>query len=76
MKGFHTSNIGYLFLQVPVRFAIDHLNCIMTEMFDCHKKFPDIQVLELYEKLGAITFTGGSSQQQITRDDNIQHTMG
>ena len=45
-------------------------------MFDCHKKFPDIQVLELYVELSADTSAGSSSQQQINRDDNVRHNVG
>ena len=80
VKELHVSNTDFLFLQVIVRFVIDHLNwcndCDVRMMFDCHQRFPDIQVLELYVELGAATSAGGSSQQHINRDDNVQHTIG
>ncbi|XP_039126972.1 uncharacterized protein LOC120263139 [Dioscorea cayenensis subsp. rotundata] len=44
-------------------------------MFDCHKRNPDIGIIELYVEFSATTFEGAPSQQQTALDDKVQRNM-
>ncbi|XP_039128889.1 uncharacterized protein LOC120265021 [Dioscorea cayenensis subsp. rotundata] len=44
-------------------------------MFDCHKRNPDISIIELYVEFSAATFEGAPSQQQTATDDEVQRNL-
>ena len=45
-------------------------------IFDFHQPFPDIQGIELYAELDVLTSTNGSPQNQINKNNGIQHNVG